>query len=363
MKLIRSLFLLLFILGCPLVAEEDLGAKVMVELVSRDTSLQINGHQWVGLYFRMQDGWHIYADHPEQQPMIPKVTWELPDGAEVGTIQWPPAETFDGAGIESYGYKEAVLLPIPLKLYDELGETDTVTLVAKVSWIACKELCVPMDETLTLTLPLSRTAPQGAPQWAALFDEQVGGTEVAEAELGGLGWILVFAALGGLILNLMPCVLPVISLKVMSFFTMGGRSRAHSFLHGTVFTLGVLVSFWVLAGLLLALQSWGTAVGWGFQLQDPRFVGMLAVVFLMLGLSMLGVFEFGLLVASSAGQAQSKGQGLGGAFWSGVLATAVATPCTGPFLGPVLGYAITVPALEGILIFSAILVGYNEIFL
>ncbi len=170
---------------------------------------------------------------------------------------------------------------------------------------------------------------------------------------GGLGMALLLAFVGGMILNLMPCVLPVISIKILSFVKMAGQSRALTLKHGAVFCLGVIVSFWVLAGILLIFRAYGQEVGWGFQLQEPLFVGILAAVLLVFGLSLFGVFELGSVVTNWAGQAQSRSsEGFTASFLSGVLATAVATPCTGPFLGSAIGFAITVPTAQAMLIFT-----------
>ncbi len=175
---------------------------------------------------------------------------------------------------------------------------------------------------------------------------------------GGFALAILFAFIGGMILNLMPCVLPVMSFKVLGFVKMAGQSRSLTLKHGLLFSLGVLASFWALAALLLALQSYGRAVGWGFQLQEPLFVASLATVLLVFGLSLFGVFELGTSIASRAGQAQTATRSgyseLFGSFMSGVLATAVATPCTGPFLGSALGYAVTQPPFFSMLIFTSI---------
>jgi len=173
---------------------------------------------------------------------------------------------------------------------------------------------------------------------------------------GGLALALVFAFVGGMILNLMPCVLPIISLKIMSFVKIAGQSRSLVFKHGLSFSLGVILSFWCLAGMMLLLQAYGQSVGWGFQLQEPIFVALLGALMLIIGLNMFGLFEVGLGVASLAGQAQSeaaqKKDGLLNSFLSGVLATAVATPCTGPFLGSAVGFAFTLPAALALLVFT-----------
>lgn len=170
---------------------------------------------------------------------------------------------------------------------------------------------------------------------------------------------LIFAFIGGMILNLMPCVLPVMSFKILSFVKMAGQSRALTLKHGLVFSLGVLVSFWIIAGILLLLQSYGNAVGWGFQLQEPLFVAALAAVLFVFGLSLFGVFELGASVISLAGKAQGTKEGLLGSFFSGVLATAVATPCTGPFLGSAIGFAVTVSPFQAMLIFTLLGLGMS----
>ena len=172
-------------------------------------------------------------------------------------------------------------------------------------------------------------------------------------------WALVLAVAGGLFLNLMPCVLPVISLKLFHFMNMAKENRAEIFKHGLAFCSGVLISFWVLVGILLTLKHYGAGVGWGFQLQDPRFVAFMIVLLFVFTLSLWGVFEFGMSIASKAGNLEGKTKGKMGTFMSGVLATVVATPCTGPFMGPVLGLAMTVPPAQSMVIFSAMGIGMS----
>ncbi|MCF8259198.1 MAG: thioredoxin family protein [Melioribacteraceae bacterium] len=180
--------------------------------------------------------------------------------------------------------------------------------------------------------------------------------EIQSAEGGsvsgsGLMVALLFAFLGGIILNLMPCVLPVLSLKIMGLVQQAGEDKNKSLKHGLVFTLGVLVSFWILSGLLLLLRAGGEQLGWGFQLQSPEFVIVLSLFLFLFGLSMFGVFEIGASLTAVGGKAQNK-SGFGGSFLSGVLATVVATPCTAPFMGSALGFALSQPAIISLLIFT-----------
>jgi thiol:disulfide interchange protein DsbD len=167
---------------------------------------------------------------------------------------------------------------------------------------------------------------------------------------------ILFAFLGGLILNLMPCVFPVLSLKVLGFVESAERGAGEVRRHGIVFGAGVLSSFWVLGGVLVVLRSAGEALGWGFQLQSPLFVGMMAALFLVLALMLLGLSQPG------AGLGRLE-RAIGGrssyprSFGSGVLATLVATPCTAPFMGAALGYALLRPAAETMLVFTVLGLG------
>lgn len=170
---------------------------------------------------------------------------------------------------------------------------------------------------------------------------------------------LAFALIGGLILNLMPCVFPVLGIKVMGFVQHAEKDTSLLKKQGFAFFSGVVISFWVLAGLLLALRAAGESIGWGFQLQSPVFVTLLAVLFLLMALNLSGVFEMGLKLQSAAGNVEMRGgrSALVDAFLSGVLATIVATPCTAPFMGAALGYTLSQPAWISMLVFTAIAVG------
>lgn len=167
---------------------------------------------------------------------------------------------------------------------------------------------------------------------------------------------LAMAFAGGLILNLMPCVFPVLGLKIMHFVGKAGSEKSKIARHGFVFGAGVLVSFWALAGVLAVLRSGGEQLGWGFQLQEPAFVYGMIVLLLVFGLSMSGVFEFGVGATSIGGKLQEK-SGYAGSFFSGVLAVVVATPCAAPFLAPALGSALTLPPVPAFALFTAIALG------
>jgi thiol:disulfide interchange protein DsbD len=164
---------------------------------------------------------------------------------------------------------------------------------------------------------------------------------------------LLLAFLGGVLLNLMPCVFPVLSMKALSLVKLKDKEASIARVHGIAYTLGILATFTIIAAVLIALKTGGMQIGWGFQLQHPGVILFLAYLFFVLGLNLAGYFEidFGL---SNVGQTLSARSGLGGSFFTGMLATLVATPCTAPFMGAAMGYALTQPSYIAISIFLAL---------
>jgi thiol:disulfide interchange protein DsbD len=180
-------------------------------------------------------------------------------------------------------------------------------------------------------------------------------TAPAAAVSASLAAALLGALLGGLILNLMPCVFPVLAVKVMGFARHGDDRRAHR-VGGLAYTAGVVISFLALGALMLALRAAGEQLGWGFQLQSPAVVATLAALFTLIGLNLAGVFEFGTFLPSRVATLQAR-HPAGDAFLSGVLAVAIASPCTAPFMGASLGLAIALPASQALMVFAALGVG------
>jgi thiol:disulfide interchange protein DsbD len=173
---------------------------------------------------------------------------------------------------------------------------------------------------------------------------------------GGLLRVLGFAFLGGLILNLMPCVFPVLFIKGLALVQSSGHERQRLRAHGAMYALGILVSFWAIVALLLLLRAGGHHLGWGFQFQSPYFVACMALLFFFLGLSLAGLFEVGLSVTSVGGELAQRG-GYSGSFFTGVLATVVATPCTAPFMGAAIGFALSQSSLITFAVFTMLALG------
>ncbi len=201
--------------------------------------------------------------------------------------------------------------------------------------------------------------PQAAPVNGSV--PSASGLEGFLLNFGLPGWLLL-AFLGGFILNVMPCVLPVLSLKVFSLLKHSGQTRGQALLHGAAYTAGVVVSFLVLAGFLFALRAVGERIGWGFQLQSPNFVVVLTVVFFLFALNLMGVFEIGTSLVGADTKVSQRNDVLG-SFGMGVLAAVVGAPCMGPLVASVSGIAVQANAATGLLIFGVMGLGLASPFL
>ena len=169
---------------------------------------------------------------------------------------------------------------------------------------------------------------------------------------------LFFAFIGGLILNAMPCVFPILSIKILGFIEQSQGSREKIIQHGLVFSAGVLTTFLVVAGVLLFLRSTGDSIGWGYQLQSPLIISLLIYLFVAVGIVFMGNLVLGGQLAKYGVLAQSQ-RDLAGSFLTGVLAVVVASPCTAPFMGPALGIAFLQPGLGSLFIFLALGIGFS----
>jgi thiol:disulfide interchange protein len=206
--------------------------------------------------------------------------------------------------------------------------------------------------------PKVAAAVQISPELAAALKANAGASQkpvqAGGSEVTSLLPALLLALLGGLILNLMPCVLPVLAIKVLGFANAPSQKARVS--GGVAYTVGVVLSFLALGGLMLALRAGGEALGWGFQLQSPLVIAALALLFTLIALNLLGVFELANVLPSSVATLQAKNPQVD-AFLSGVLAVAIASPCTAPFMGASLGFALGLPAWQALAVFAALGIG------
>jgi len=207
-------------------------------------------------------------------------------------------------------------------------------------------------EALDIDLPLGMKA-----------DSALSTSGQASAKLQHSFWgAILFAFIGGLFLNVMPCVLPVLSVKILQILSHANQNKRMILMNALSYAFGVVASFWLLAALLMTLRKAGQELGWGFQMQSPTMLMFLMAVFFIFGLNLFGVFEIGIGLVG-VDQKVKKHSGLLGAFLSGILATVAATPCTAPYMGTALAFAITQPFFEAMAVFTGLGLGMASPFL
>ncbi len=424
----------------------------------------------------IEEGWHTYWKNPGDSGEPTHVDWQLPQGFKASSIHWPAPQRLPFGPLMNFGYENTVYFPVTLIPPKDM-DAENVTLKADVSWLVCKDICIPEYGSIELELPVSQSgdindilntdkaplfekaeksllddAPfltsygengdtlflkikdggnvpgfldpvinayffpeewgligNSAPQTfkadknggyiltvardsrplndvnrldgvvkfvlengdtvayqisadKAAVSEADGGAapassgKISPTQSGPLGVLqtFLFAFLGGIILNLMPCVFPVLSMKALSLARMRGKERRKSLISGAAYTAGILVSFGAIAAVLIALQFGGEQIGWGFQFQSPGFVLVLAVLLFVVGLNLSGFFDIQNAGFMGIGGRITAGEGFMSSFMTGVLATTVATPCTAPFMATAIGVALVQPPVIAVLIFLSL---------
>lgn len=279
----------------------------------------------VALKFEIPKGSHIYGPNESEIGSPTTISFEFPKGQnwKVGKFNWPEEKPFSFMGIDGMGYSEDITVTVQISAPSEIGAFSEEKINVRADWLECSDLCVPA---------------QGESSFTVL---------TAKSSAGGIGiWgVILSAFLGGMILNLMPCVFPVIGIKILSFAQHSNEGRRKALISAFIYAAGIILSFLALAGALEILRHFGKNLGWGFQLQNPVFTGLMALLFFAMALSFAGLFEIGVGVSGKAIEKEmslgQKGDKYLGAFGSGVLAVLVASPCTAPFMGSALGVALT----------------------
>lgn len=302
----------------------------------------------------VQDGWHVNSNLPTFDYLIPtEVQWATPAGWAHSATQYPTGEmqtfAFSGQPISVYDGEFSVIT----SWTTPAASSGPLDIKAVLRYQACTDdRCLPPIKTeVVVTLSFDGGGELINP---SLFDSGARPSLPPPASL----WLMIaFALLGGLILNVMPCVLPVLSLKLFSLSKSAGEGRAAVVTGALATTAGILVSFLALAILAIGLRAGGAAVGWGTQFQEPVFVAALAVIVLVFCLNLWGVFEINLPGWLSSLGGTGPVEGLTGHFTTGLFTTLMATPCTAPFLGTAVGFALAQDSAGVLAVFTAIGVG------
>ncbi|MBA2588793.1 MAG: thioredoxin family protein [Alphaproteobacteria bacterium] len=453
----RLLLLLMVLLAAPAAAQDVPAPKVHARLVAEDKAVAPGGSITVALEEKIATDWHTYWKNPGDAGAPTEIQWTLPPGWTANAIEWPRPKRLPVGPLMDYGYEGTPWLLT--RLTAPANATGTATIKAHVTWLVCKQICIPEEATLTIDVPVGPSAPDPAvakdfaaarallpvtspwkvtyalggtldvyaaapslvaahPTTADFFPAHTGLIRNAAPQLVGYAkdglvlrltpaamlktggavegllvltgtdgsvqalevnaapgpvppadfaapasggdislWLAIaFAFLGGLILNVMPCVLPILAMKALSLATHGQDGRSESFSYAA----GAVLSFAVLGLAIVLLRSGGAAIGWGFQLQSPIAVAGFALLVFAVGLNLSGLFEVG---SVTAGEGLAGRGGLVGAFFTGVLAVAVAAPCTAPFMAAALGFALTQGALPALAVFVSLGLGFALPFL
>lgn len=300
--------------------------------------------------FEMRLAMKAEGEPSEDAPLIAKFQNLLPRPMELETIEWKESP-------------ESVRLRIASK-----EPWEVLDFFPSSAWQVNLQKPHIQNDGKTTEVIWSRKSESNIPQEPGVIlyrkpgsERALGSMQITKTETGVLPGFLgafLFAFLGGLLLNLMPCVFPVLSIKVFSVLEQAGKGKAWVRHSSLVYAAGILVSFTVLGVVLAALRSWGEAVGWGFQLQNPYLLVVLIFLFLCLGASFLGAIDLSWLQVG-AGQGLANQSGWTGEFFSGVLCVIVASPCTAPFMGAALGYAISQPLPILMTVFLSLGVGLS----
>ncbi len=321
----------------------------------------------VALRVEHDEHWHTYGKTVVGESGKPtSIIWSLPDGWKHEDLPWPATRDVKSTGgATTQGYDGVVYLPVMLTPPAGLTAGTTANLEATLDGLVCDpSTCMRVNEKVSLKLKVG-TEPQADEKNAAVFktiDEQAKSAPLKKNDAsdpikdGSIAYYLLLAFLGGMILNIMPCVFPVLAIKLTSVVSQAHDDKRKLMLHGVAYTLGVLVSLWIMASVLLALRAAGSSLGWGFQLQSPWFVYAVVLVMVVFGLNMAGLFEIGTSVIGAGGELTAK-SGLTGSFFSGLFATVVATPCTAPLLANALPVAFSLPAAGALGFFTVIGLG------
>lgn len=325
--------------------------RVGVELLTSSENLVSGEPLEILIKFTPAPGWHILAENPGDIGIPTKVDWKLPETYRQGKVVWSIPEKFADEGIVQFGYENSAYYQTIIEVPQNIGDDDRFGV--DISWQACREECVP--EKIYLNFTLSRGDKiKVNPLW------QTAEAEAAMSFVPGNGLqlplILLMAFLGGIILNFMPCIFPILALKAITL-AQTPYNRKKSRIESFFYFSGVLISFLSIATILIILRYQGEQIGWGFQLQSPVFVAIMIVVFGIIFLMLLDIVTIRNPLANKVGRISFKRQKIE-AFMTGFFAVLIASPCTAPFMGIAIGYTLSRPIYVFYPVFLALSIGY-----
>lgn len=374
-----TIVVILFSFVCKANAEEfNMNGMPPPETYMEYSAGTLSEKSWVSISVTIPDNWHVNANEVTDEFLKPSSLEIAAQGIQFGEVVWPkPIKEFNEAlDLEILVFRGTFEIRVPVKSVED--GYDSLTTNATFHYQACdNSICLAPAQVevklggkgLSGKSRVNGAANDGAANDGAGLKKN---DNVENGDLNGTGnsvgnsadfgatpiLLLFFAFLGGIILNLMPCVLPVLSLKLFSLIKQAGESRARLLALGLSTTAGILVSFWILATIISVIKAGGGAAGWGMQFQSAGFIAFMVVILAAFAMSFFGVFEVWLPGGATTRMDEAgRKAGLGGAFFTGALLVLLSTPCSAPLLGTAMGFAFTATTPVLFLFFTAAGVG------
>ena len=338
---------------------------VSLELISSVNSIPKENNLHLGLYFKLDPGWKIYWKYPGKAGYPPDIDWVKSKNIKDLEILWPKPEEFEILGMESLGYSKEVILPIKLII-----ENNNEKLLANfdVDYLTCKKICIPFNDNLILNIP---TGDGQVSEYGKVINQYIDKSNYLNySSLLNPDSILLFlfiAFVGGVILNFMPCVFPVLSLKIYNVLSqqqqnINNKTIKRNFL-ATI--LGIIFSFFVLSLITVLLKSLGHSLGWGFQFQSPIFLSFMILILILFSLNLIDVFSIDIpfffkKFLNKVINFNKKNSEFFQNFLLGSFITILSTPCSAPFIGTALGFAFVSSNQVIFLIFFCISLGLSS---
>ena len=339
--------------------------NVSIEVISSVNSIYKENNLYLGLYFKLDPGWKIYWKYPGKAGYPPDIDWVKSKNIKDLKILWPKPEEFEILGMKSLGYSKEVILPIKLII-----ENNNEKLLANfdVDYLTCKKICIPFNDNLILNIP---TGDGQVSEYGKVINQYIDKSNYLNySSLLNPDSILLFlfiAFVGGVILNFMPCVFPVLSLKIYNVLSqqqqnINNKTIKRNFL-ATI--LGIIFSFFILSLLIVFLKKIGHNLGWGFQFQSPIFLFFMILILILFSLNLVDVFSIDIPIIfkkflNRIINLNKKSSEFFQNFFLGSFITILSTPCSAPFIGTAIGFAFVSPNQIIFLIFFCISLGLSS---
>ena len=338
---------------------------VSLKLVSSVDSIANERSIYLGLFFKLNPGWKIYWKYPGKAGYPPEIDWTKSKNIQDLEILWPKPEKFEILGMESIGYSKEIILPLKLNL----KKTNEKLLANfNVDYLICKKICVPLNDNLILNIPAGVGK---ASEYEKIINKYVDKSNYYTysniLNPDSILFFLFIAFVGGIILNFMPCVFPVLSLKIYNVLSkqqqnINNKTIKRNFL-ATI--LGIIFSFFILSLLIVFLKSIGSNLGWGFQFQSPFFLSFMILILVFFSLNLTDVFSIDIPIVfkkflNRVINFNKKSSEFFQNFFLGSFITILSTPCSAPFIGTAIGFAFVSPNQIIFLIFFCISLGLSS---